>query len=289
MNIDRILKSMLIVGGLGLYSLRDISIGLLEWIKKADFVFLEQYTSILPEFSVEEFSEYIGKRVKIVSRKDVEAGEGRKIIDRAKDNIVVFLTVGNPLFATTHSALVVAALKEGIKCVVLPSTSVLDGILCSLGLQAYKFGKTATLVFPSEKYGFYPHSTYYTVLENLRRGLHTLLLLDIKVEDNRLMTVKEAVEVMQLLEKMNGKGVFTSDTLVIGVARVTSPDERVFIGPLSKALNASLGPPPHSIVIPGILHDMEIEYLSTRFDVDKEVFKDWTKRVKREFLDTRNI
>lgn len=279
---------MLVIAGLGLYGFRDVSYGLMEWIRKANVVFLEQYTSILPGFDVEEFSKWIGKRVVLTTRKDIEEMNGEEILHEAKKGIVVFLTIGNPFYATTHVALVLRAAKMGIDYLIIPSVSVFDGIICSLGLQIYKFGKTATLTFPSEEYGFYPHSTYFTVLDNLRKGLHTLLLLDLKVEENVFMTVDKAVDVMLLLERLNNKGVFDEETLMIGVARATALDEKVYIGKIGDAKDVDLGPPPHSIVIPGILHDMEIEYLSARFGVDKKVLEEWSNRVKTEYLDTQN-
>lgn len=281
-------RGMLIIAGLGLYGLRDISYGLLEWIRKADVVFLEQYTSVLPGFDAEEFSKKIGKRIVLTTRRDIEEMNGEKILHEAKRGVIVFLTIGNPFFATTHVALALRAAQMGINYLILPSVSVFDGIICSLGLQVYKFGKTATLTFPSKEYGFYPHSTYFATLHNLKRGLHTLLLLDLKIEENVFMTIDKAVDVMLTLERLNKKSVFIEENLMIGVARATAPDEKVYIGKIGDAKDVDLGPPPHSIVIPGILHDMEIEYLSTRFGVDKKVLEEWSNRVKTEYLDIQN-
>ena len=49
------------------------------------------------------------------------------------------------------------------------------------GLQLYNFGQAVSLVFFTETWK--PDSFYYRVTENVKLGMHTLLLLDIKVKE----------------------------------------------------------------------------------------------------------
>lgn len=49
------------------------------------------------------------------------------------------------------------------------------------GLQLYNFGQAVSLVFFTETWK--PDSFYDRVAENVKLGVHTLLLLDIKVKE----------------------------------------------------------------------------------------------------------
>ena len=53
-------------------------------------------------------------------------------------------------------------------------------------------------------------------------GLHTMCYLDIKAEEQRYLTVNEALQTLLELEKQKKEQVATSRTLVIGVARAGS-------------------------------------------------------------------
>lgn len=275
---------MLVIGGLGLYGFRDVSYGLERYIRDADAVFLEPYTSVLPGFSLEGFKSRFGKTPVILSRKDLEDENGEKVLAEAARGLAVLVTIGNPLLATTHSALVVEAKRRGIDVILLPAASVIDGIILETGLHIYKIGKTATLVYPQPSLGFYPYSTYEAVKENLKRGLHTILLLDLKVEENVYMGLGDAAKLLLELEEKVGENVFDNETLLIGVARATAPDSRVYVEPLSRMRNVDAGPPPHTLIVPGLLHDSEAEYLSARWGVVKEVFSSWNSTVKTKYM-----
>ena len=142
-------------------------------------------------------------------------------------------------------------------------------------------GRIVTIVYPDESLGYWPLTPYEVLKENLRLGLHTLFLLDIKASEAKYMTVKEGLNI--LLETENKvKGNLLKDSVVIGIARATAPDQKVLVGDLNTLLNANLGPPPHSIVIPSLLHPEEIEALKILGNAKEEVLKRWNLRVKRE-------
>ncbi len=279
---------MLVVGGIGLYGARDITLGLTEYLKRADKVFLEVYTSVAPSFSEDLIKDMFGVEPVLLTRRDLEERGGEPVLRAAETGLAVFVTLGHPLMATTHRMLVVEARRRGIDVVILPAPSVFDGVVSATGLHVYKFGRIATLVYPQPEYGFYPLSTYEALLDDLRRGLHTLLLLDLKVEEGVYMDVPDAARVLLELEEKAGGGVVRGELLIIGVARATAPDGVVAAVRLREVGEVEWGPPPHSIIIPGLLHESEMEYLSIVWGVEREVLDSWNSIVRNEFMYTRD-
>lgn len=272
---------MLAFIGLGLYGIRDISLGALSFLRRANKIFVEYYTSLLPSFDAKKLEIFLKRNIEIVTRKQLEEESGSKILEAAKKYDVALLIPGNPFVATTHISLRIEAEKKGIRTLVYPAPSILDGIIIATGLQSYKMGRIVTIVYPDESLGYWPLTPYEVLKENLRLGLHTLFLLDIKASEAKYMTVKEGLNI--LLETENKvKGNLLKDSVVIGIARATAPDQKVLVGDINTLLNADLGPPPHSIVIPSLLHPEEIEALKILGNAKEEVLKRWNLRVKRE-------
>ena len=77
--------------GLGLHDELDISIRGLNVVKESDFVFAEFYTSLMPGFSTERFERMIGRKIRILSRRDLRdilsAFMSEKRIDRLYDRL----------------------------------------------------------------------------------------------------------------------------------------------------------------------------------------------------------
>jgi diphthine synthase len=128
-----------------------------------------------------------------------------------------------------------------------------------LGLQHYKFGRTTTIPFPQE--GYSPTSPYEVISENLSRGLHTLVLLDIDAENSRYMTANEGMHSLMDMERRVGRGTVTAGTLVCVIARAGSDDCLVQAGRLGELISENFGPTLHTLVVPGKLHFMEEESL----------------------------
>jgi len=259
----------LIFVGLGLYDEKDISIRGLEEIREADAVFAEFYTSIMPGFSIRKLEEMAGKAVNIVTRRVLEEEEGELIFEEAKKGKVAFLVPGDPMIATTHVDLRIRAEKQGIKTRVIHGASVVSAVRGISGLQNYKYGKAVTIPF-SEK-GFVSETPYNVISENRDRGLHTMCYLDIKAEEQRYLTIKEALQVLLELEKLKKEQVITLRTLVIGVAKAGSIEPAVKAGYLEEVMNHDFGAPPHTLIFPGKLHFMEAEALITLADAPVEV------------------
>lgn len=244
--------------GLGLHDDFGISLRGLEEVKSADEVFIELYTSFMPEFSIERFERASGKRLHIVSRRELEEENGEAVLKAAENGKVVLLVPGDPLIATTHVALRMNAEKHGIETRVIHGSSVLSAVIGLSGLHNYKFGRSVTIPFPSEKLSETP---YNVVAQNRKLGLHTLCLLDVKAEEKRYMKIQEGLKLLLMVEKKRGEGVITLNTLAVGVARAGSAAPTVKAGYVKELAGYDFGTPPHSIVFPGKLHFMEAEAL----------------------------
>ena len=259
----------LVFVGLGLYNEKDISIRGLEEIKEADAVFAEFYTSIMPGFSIRKLEEMAGKAVNIVTRRVLEEEEGKLIFEAAKKGKVVFLVPGDPLIATTHVDLRIRAEKQGIRTRVIHGASAVSAVRGISGLQNYKFGKAVTIPFSEQ--GFVSETPYNVIRENKKMGLHTMCYLDIKAEEQRYLTVNEALQTLLELEKQKKQQLITPKTLVIGVARAGSYEPVVKAGYIEEVINYDFGAPPHTLIVPGKLHFMEAEALITLADAPEEV------------------
>lgn len=155
------------------------------------------------------------------------------------------------------------------------------------GLQLYNFGQTVSMVFFTDNWK--PASFYDRIKENRNVGLHTLVLVDIKVKEQsmenmargrmifeppRYMTVGQCASQMLEIEDERKEGVYSRDSLAIGAARVGGKTEKFVSGTLEELCNADekLGPPLHSLVLLGRrTHDLERDYIR-EFAVDKEKF-----------------
>ncbi|WVQ93313.1 diphthine synthase [Kwoniella sp. CBS 9459] len=169
---------MFYVIGLGLSDEKDITVKGLEAVKRAERVYLESYTSILM-VEKEKLEAFYGKEVITATRELVEL-EADEILRDADKVDVAFLVVGDPLGATTHTDLLLRAKSLGLPTEVIHNASIITA-LGSTGLQMYSFGQTLSLVFYTETWR--PDSWYLRLEENLRLGVHTLVLLDIKVRE----------------------------------------------------------------------------------------------------------
>lgn len=181
---------------------------------------------------------------------------------------------------------------------VVPNASILSAI-GSTGLQLYNFGQTVSMVFFTESWK--PSSYYDHIKENAQIGLHTLLLLDIKVkepslenmargrkiyEPPRYMTVAECASQMLDTEREKRNGICNEDSLAVGVARVGARDQKIAAGTLEELSTIDLGRPLHSVILLGRRrHELEREFLKP-FAVNVESFeKSWEKVVENSLVD----
>ena len=248
---------MLILAGLGLYDEKDMTLKTLEYAKKADKIYAEFYTAVLTGTTLDKIEEVLGKKIILLSREDVEY-RGNKLIEESRDKVVMFLTAGDPMVATTHIDLVIEAKKRGIDVRVINAPSIYSAVGIT-GLQIYKFGRTASIVFPEPNY--FPETPYNVIRDNLKMGLHTLCLLDIQIDKNRFMSANEGLKILLELEDRKRENILSEDTKVVVLARAGSLKPKIVYGKIGDLIDYDFGPPLHSIIIPGKLHFMEEEAL----------------------------
>ncbi len=256
--------------GMGLCSEKDLTLEGIEEAKKAQKVFIELYTSLMPGLNIERLEKLIGKSIEILTRKDLEDNM-HLLINQAKKQRIAILSPGDPFIATTHIALRIEAEKLGIRTKVINGVSIITAIPGATGLHSYKFGKSVTLTFPiSDKPSY---TVYEATKENLSRGLHTLILLEIDVEKRRYMTINYAIDLLSKLELTYQEGVFKEDRLIVGLARLGCENMVVRADSLIKLKDYDFGPPPHSLIVPGSLHFMEAEALKILASAPEEVLR----------------
>jgi len=241
--------------GLGLNDEKDITVKGLNLVKKADVVYLENYTAVL-NCPVNYLEKLYEKKVILSDRDMVEKDPEKTILKDAKDKNVAFLVVGDPFAATTHMDLLMRANKLGIKTQIVHNTSIISAVGVT-GLQVYKFGKTTSIPFPEK--GFEPETPYDVIKENQKIGLHTLLLLDLRPKENRFMTVNDAINTLLKIEMRRNEKVFTNSTFCMGCAKIGSLDQKIKAGKTSELLKFNFGPGMHCLIVPGKMHFAEEE------------------------------
>ncbi len=245
---------MLYIIGIGLKP-KHLSLEALEVAKNCAAVFLETYTSKYSEGTIEELSKIIDRRIVQLKREQVENSE--LILSQANKENIALLVFGNPMTATTHIQLLIDAKKEGIKTEVIPCVSISD-YLGKTGLSSYRFGRTATIVLPEENYA--PESFYDQIAENKKNNLHSLCLLDIK-EDGRLMSVNEALAVLEKIEKKKGNNLIKESVLVV-LCGAGNRNEIIKAGNFNEIKRSGYDVFPQSLIVCAKLNEKEKEALS---------------------------
>ncbi|CAL8102493.1 unnamed protein product [Calicophoron daubneyi] len=289
---------MLTLVGAGLGSIDDLTLKGEKALKECDFVYLDMYTSVMKDCAT-HLERISGKVVKLADRELLE--ESGEIIENAIDHNVVLVVVGDPLGATTHTDIILKAVKRDVPFRIIHNTSILTAVGCC-GLMLYNFGATVSIPFWDD-FGA-PRSFYDKIEWNFSRGLHTLCLLDIKVKERSLENIlrerkiyepprfmsceQAACQLMQIIEERKdteSPPKLSPDCLVVGLARIGSEDQAIVVcrlremsldcsaatsggdSQVSSPISTALGGPLHSLVIPGLLHPSEQDFLSARIQL----------------------
>jgi diphthine synthase len=256
---------MLTFVGLGLYDERSITLQGRDALREADRVFAERYTSRLVGATFEDVEAAHDVDIEMRSREGVEQ-DPEPILDAAESGEAVFCTAGDTMISTTHVDLRLRAHERGIDTRIVHGTTAAAAASSLTGLQNYRFGKATTLPFVSSHGGEgVPGSVIETIEGNRERGLHTLIFLDIKVDDDRedYMTGAEAAELLT--------ADWGGDALGVVVARAGSPDPVVRADRLADLADIDFGDPLHMLVIPGELHYLERDALVELADAPESV------------------
>ncbi|MEM4782090.1 MAG: diphthine synthase [Halalkalicoccus sp.] len=260
---------MLTFIGLGLYDERSITVEGRDALRNADRAFIEQYTSRLVGTDLETLETEHGVGIELRDRAGVE-GDPEAILSAAETESVAFLTAGDPMISTTHVDLRLRAADRGIDTRIVHGTTAEAAASSLTGLQNYRFGPATTLPFPyAHGAEGLPASVTNTIDENRKRGLHTLVYLDIKVggspTGNR--NVRRSGDKSDRDEYMTADvaaGLLAAEypeTLAVAVCRAGSREPLVVADSLSALATREFGEPLHLLVIPGNLHHIESEAL----------------------------
>lgn len=248
---------MITLVGLGLFDEHDLTLRGLKAAGKADKVYIELYTGKWGG-SLDKLAKLVGKPITELARKDLEEGSN-SILKEAKNKDVVIFVQGDPLIVTTHSSLLVDAKKHDIKTRVIHNASIISAI-AETGLHIQKFGQLVSIPFPEKTKGKLPHSVYDIIKSNKENDLHTLCLLDIVAEEERYLSVNEALKILLELEKQNDNGViFVGNKIVVFTVADSSS---LAYGTVKELLNKKFELPA-VVIIPAKLHFTEKEYLES--------------------------
>jgi diphthine synthase len=247
----------LVFVGLGLNDEQGITLKGLEETKSADAVFMETYTSRLPDFSLERFETLCGKKVRLVKRQTLEEENGKIILEAARKGKTVFLVPGDPFIATTHVTLRIDAENHGIKTRIVHGISIISAIVSLSGLHNYKFGKTVTVPFPEN----FSETPYNVIAQNKQIGLHTLCLLDLKANENQYLSINQALKMLLEIEQKKKLCIVTPETVAVGIARAGNSNPTLKADFVKDLEDFDFGEPPYSLIVPGELHFMEVEAL----------------------------
>lgn len=230
----------------------DLTLNGLEELKKCEEIYAEVYTSPIDRDAVKKLEKTIGKKITLIEREQVE---GNLLIEKAKKKKIGLIVVGEALIATTHVTHLIECKKKGIEIRVIHNSSISSAAVGKAGLQAYRFGKSATLPYWRKNYE--PISPLEVVEENLKRNLHTLLFLDIDKELGP-MDAKKGIEMIERIEDKLGRKIIKN---LIVLSRVGYSDEKISFGKLQNLKKIGLGLPLFTFIIPAKLHPLEEEYL----------------------------
>jgi diphthine synthase len=235
---------MLYLIGLGLNDERDITLKAVDVARKCE-CFIETYTNVW-KGSLENLAKILGKEVKQLKRKDLE-DDIDSFLERARNADVALFIPGDPLAATTHMDIAYEARKRKIIVKIIHNASIFSAV-GEVGLQLYKFGKTATIPMNARL-----ESVIETLKMNKKAGLHTMLLLDIDREKNVNLKVSEAVSM--LINKKLAK-----ETDMLAVLSNAGDNSKVYYDSARNLRNMNIDVPA-VIVVPGKMHFREKDFL----------------------------
>lgn len=241
--------------GLGITGSKSISCDVQNILAKADFVYLEQFTSPLSDTDVAAIKKMVKGEFKLAKRWMIE--DGKEILDNAKKKKVVLLSYGDPYVATTHIELRTRATSEKIKTDTVHGASSITSLVGEAGLHYYKIGKVVTIMEDFKSMT----SVYYTIYHNLLLGNHTVLLLEYNQDKNFFLKPNDALSYLLDVEKEQQRKVISPDTFAVITSRIGLKNQAVVTGKLSSLMKKDFGDPPHSIIITGKLHFTESDAL----------------------------
>ncbi len=242
--------------GWGIYDIPLFNKRIEDIIQSADEVYFERYTNPYP-YGNRVIEKLIGRKCRELKREDLEE-RSLDILLRGKDRKIVIITFGDPLIATTHQYLIIEAAKYGIEVKIIHSASAVCSAMGESGLHIYKFGPISTVIRPKKASS---KRCYDVLIDNLKRGLHTLILLEYDYSENYFMHPTEAIKILKSYDKYN---LLREDYPIIVICGLGWANEFKRAVRLRQILNKSIEIPkdiPCILIFPGELHFTEEEYM----------------------------
>ncbi|MBU0930357.1 MAG: diphthine synthase [Nanoarchaeota archaeon] len=237
---------MLNIIGIGL-SHKNITEEIKEIVKKSDYAYFENYTSKY-NISVNELEILLDKKLIVANRSLVE--NSNEILENSKTENVSLLIIGDIFMATTHTAIYLEAKKLNIDIKLIHNVSILN-LVSDSGLSLYNFGKITSIPFNNENI----EEPFKIFEENKKMNLHTLFLLDLDPENDKYMTINQALN--YLLRKVK------DEEYAIACSALGTDNQEIRYDKMKNLINLKFDKYPQCIVIPGKLHFIEQEILET--------------------------
>lgn len=241
--------------GIGLSGSESISIETQKLLGQVDIVYLEQFTSPISKSNLIKIKKLVKGEFKIAKRWQVE--DGKEILKNAKRKKVVLLSYGDPYIATTHIELRTRAILEKIKTATIHAASSITSLVGECGLHYYKVGKIVTVMKEFQTLT----TVYFTIYQNMVAGNHTVLLLEYNQDAQYFLDPKDAFSALLDSEKEQKRRVIKPSTFAIVASRIGFKNQKIIAGKISSLKKLNFGKPPHSIIIPGLLHFTESDAL----------------------------
>lgn len=239
---------MLYLIGIGLKGYSSLTLEGYETIKKCSKVFLESYTSVIPE--LKKLKTEVGAIE--VDRNFIESEIDGLIKDSKNTNIAI-LIIGDVFGATTHTDLILRAKEMKAKVKILGNQSIISAV-GMVGLSLYKFGKIASIPFDNDNI----KTPAKIVKKNLENGMHSLVLLDLNPIEKNFLTIKDAIAYL-----VRNKVIKKTDKIV-ACSRIGARGQRIKSGKASVLKDYDYGKPPYCVIIPSKdLHFVEEDVLET--------------------------
>ena len=249
---------------------------MIDTIQKSESVFLEYYTCFY-EDNFEELEQFIGKKITICNREDIESRVEEMILTPAKEKDITLLVIGDILVATTHTDLLLRAKKLRVKTKMFHNVSIAN-FITKTGLQWYKFGKITSIPFFNEK--FMPRTPFLNFYDNYKIGAHSLFLLDLNPSNDvaykgnrKYLPAHEALQFLLNIPKLmlEEEEIEEKESLIIDeetpaliCSRLGMKDEIIWYGTVNELIKKDSKetlPEPLCIIVPGDCHEIEEEFM----------------------------
>ena len=241
--------------GTGMRGVRSFTLEESDIVKKSNYIYLDGYTSFLPEHFREEFEQFFHKEYIHLTRDKMEVDDYSHILRNGED--IVILVPGDPFIATTHISLIKGLEKTGETLEVRENASIISSIPFKCGLSFYRFGQVVSI--PKVYTNFIPVSPLTKILVNLKNNLHTIALIDI-FDGRNISTAELAESLKKMMEKAEDESLDGRKLII--ASRINQPGEKILITDLKGLPSIHEDLTPYTLIVPARLDSNEVLFES---------------------------